>query len=73
MLLQSIQKYYDFFFYKNKINIYRLLINIVNNKNKINIIIHVSCYLQFIQKLLMHVNKKKIYEILIIFLLSLCN
>lgn len=67
MLLQSIQKYYDFFFYKNKINIYRLLINIVNNKNKINIIIHVSCYLQFIQKLLMHVNKKKIYEILIIF------
>lgn len=73
MLLQSTQKYYDFFFYKNKINIYRLLINIVNNKNKINIIIHVSCYLQFIQKLLMHVNKKKIYEILIIFLLSLCN
>lgn len=67
MLLQSTQKYYDFFFYKNKINIYRLLINIVNNKNKINIIIHVSCYLQFIQKLLMHVNKKKIYEILIIF------
>lgn len=47
------QKYYDFFFY-------------INNKNKINII-HVFCYLQFIQKLLMHVNKK-IYKILIIFL-----